>query len=266
MTILTVGTGAGGEVEETDRRDITLTPEELDALKYLRKYAKKLVVVVYAGSAVDLSEFERLADAVILAGFGGQNVSQAVARVLTGAVNPSGRLTETYAYSVKDIPSENTARDESQMVYEERLNVGYRYFTTANVPVLYPFGYGLSYTDFRYSNLQITREQENIFVSVEVENIGDVDGKEVVQLYVSPKNPSVDRPLRELKAFQKVFVKAGQTATVKMQLDQDAFTYYNEQTHSWQTDQGEFLLQICKNANEIALEHTVIRVPQTKES
>ena len=116
VTILTVGTGAGGEVEETDRRDITLTPEELDALKYLRKYAKKLVVVVYAGSAVDLKQFDELSDAVVLAGFGGQNVSQAVARVLTGAVNPSGRLTETYAYSIQDIPSENTARDESQMV------------------------------------------------------------------------------------------------------------------------------------------------------
>jgi beta-glucosidase len=206
VTILTVGTGAGAEVEENDRRDITLTPEELDALKYLRKYAKKLVVVVYAGSAVDLSQFDQLADAVVLAGFGGQNVSQAVARVLTGAVNPSGRLTETYAYSIKDIPSENTARDESQMVYEERLNVGYRYFTTANVPVLYPFGYGLSYTDFRYSNIRIQQEQGSVLVSVDVENVGEMDGAEVVQLYVSPKNPSVNRPLRELKAFQKIFI------------------------------------------------------------
>ena len=253
VTILTVGTGAGAEVEETDRRDITLTPEELDALKYLRKYAKKLVVVVYAGSAVDLTEFDKLADAVILAGFGGQNVSQAVARVLTGDVNPSGRLTETYAYSVKDIPSEQTKRDESQMVYEEKLNVGYRYFVSKNVPVLYPFGYGLSYTDFRYSNLQITREGESVTVSVDVENIGNMDGKEVVQLYAGPKNPSVDRPVRELKAFRKVFVKAGESVTVDLQLDKDAFTYYDEQTHSWQEDKGEVSLQICKNANEVLL-------------
>ncbi|MBQ8910466.1 MAG: glycoside hydrolase family 3 C-terminal domain-containing protein [Oscillospiraceae bacterium] len=253
VTILTVGTGAGGEVEETDRRDITLTPEELDALKYLRKYAKKLVIVVYAGSAVDLAQFDKLADAVVLAGFGGQNVSQAVARVLTGAVNPSGRLTETYAYSIKDIPSEQTYRDEGVMVYEEKWNVGYRYFTTANVPVLYPFGYGLSYTDFRYSNLQITREGESVTVSVDVENIGNVDGKEVVQLYVCPKNPSVDRPVRELKAFRKVLVKAGDSVTVDLQLDKDAFTYYDEQTHSWQGDKGEVSLQICKNANEVLL-------------
>lgn len=260
VTILTVGTGAGGEVEETDRRDITLTPEELDALKYLRKYAKKLVVVVYAGSAVDLSAFDELADGVVLAGFGGQNVSQAVARVLTGAVNPSGRLTEPYAYSVKDIPSENTARDESQMVYEEKLNVGYRYFTTANVPVLYPFGYGLSYTDFRYSNMQVTEKGETVTVSVDVENVGNTDGKEVVQLYVSPVNPAAERPIRELKAFQKVFIKAGEKVTVNLQLDSDAFTYYDEQTHSWQTEKGEVSLQICKNANAVLLESNLAAV------
>ena len=254
VTILTVGTGAGGEVEETDRRDITLTPEELDALKYLRKYAKKLVVVVYAGSAVDLAEFDKLADAVVLAGFGGQNVSQAVANVLSGNVNPSGRLTETYAYSIKDIPSEHTTRDESQMVYEEKLNVGYRYFTTANVPVLYPFGYGLSYTDFRYSNMQITHSGEMVTVSVDVENIGTTDGKEVVQLYVSPKNPFAERPIRELKAFQKVFIKAGQKATVNLQLCSDAFTYYDEQTHSWKSETGEISLQICKDANTVLLQ------------
>ena len=87
------------------------------------------------------------------------------------------------------------------MVYAEKWNVGYRYFTTANVPVLYPFGYGLSYTDIRYSNLQVSKEQENVLVCVDVENIGKMDGAEVVQLYVSPKNPLVERPLRELKAF-----------------------------------------------------------------
>ena len=259
VTILTVGTGAGGEVEETDRRDITLTPEELDALKYLRKYVKKLVVVVYAGSAVDLAEFDKLADAVVLAGFGGQNVSQAVARVLTGAVNPSGRLTETYAYSVKDIPSENTTRDESQIVYEERLNVGYRYFTAANVPVLYPFGYGLSYTDFRYSNMQVMHSGETVTVSVNVENIGKMDGAEVVQLYVSPQNPSVDRPVRELKAFEKVFVKVGQMVTVQLRLDEDAFTYFDEKSHSWQKEQGAVSMQICKHASSVILQEKIQR-------
>lgn len=255
VTIFTVGTGAGAEVEETDRRDITLTPEELAALQYLRKYAKKLVVVVYAGSAVDLREFDELADAVVLAGFGGQNVSQAVANVLTGKVNPSGRLTETYAYSVKDIPSEQTYRDEAVMSYEEKLNVGYRYFATANVPVLYPFGYGLSYSRFRYTDIKVDGMQ----VRVRVENVSDRDGKEVVQLYIHEEDPTVERPIRELKAFQKVLIKAGQSKEVAFTLTEDMFSYYSQQLHSWTANKGAFQVQICKNANEVLLSAPVIR-------
>ena len=257
VTILTVGTGAGAEVEETDRRDITLTPEELDALKYLRAHAKKLVVVVYAGSAVDLSEFDKLADAVVLAGFGGQNVSQAVANVLTGKVNPSGRLTETYAYSVEDIPSEHTFRNESVMLYEEKLNVGYRYFTTHGVDVLYPFGYGLSFSEFRYSDLKVEKKDEHVKVSVQVENISDRDGKEVVQLYVSEVNPTVYRPIRELKSFEKVLIKAHEKKKVVFELAEDAFSYYSETLNKWIINQENFMIEIRKNAHEIILAERV---------
>ncbi|MBQ2986690.1 MAG: glycoside hydrolase family 3 C-terminal domain-containing protein [Tyzzerella sp.] len=253
VTILTVGTGAGAEVEETDRRDIKLTPEELDALMFLRKYAKKLVVVVYAGSAVDLSEFENKADAIVLAGFGGQNVSQAVANVLTGKVNPSGRLTETYAYSLDDIPSEHTTRDEAVMVYEEQLNVGYRYFESYGVDVLYPFGYGLSYSEFQYSNLKVEVCDDKVNVSFQVENVSDVDGKEVIQLYVSELNPIIYRPIRELKAFDKVFIKAHEKINVQMQLGKDAFSYYSTCKKGWVLNSGIFFIEIRKNAHEIIL-------------
>lgn len=254
VTILTVGTGAGAEVEETDRRDITLTPEELDAVKYLRKYAKKLVVVVYAGSAVDLKEVDELADAVVLAGFGGQNVSQAVANVLVGKVNPSGRLTETYAYSLADIPSEHTYRNESVMVYEEKLNVGYRYFESKGVDVLYPFGHGLSYSDFEYSNLEIeVKENGNVAVKLQVENVSDVDGKEVVQLYVGEDRPVVYRPVRELKAFDKVFVKAHKKKEVCFELEKDAFSYYSEAQNRWMVEPGIFTIEIGKNVHDIVL-------------
>ena len=251
ITIFTVGTGAGAEVEETDRRDITLTPEELSALRYLRKYAKKLVVVVYAGSAVDLSEFDQLADAVVLAGFGGQNVSQAVANVLTGRVNPSGRLTETYAYSVKDIPAEQTYRDESVMVYEEKLNVGYRYFATNGVDVLYPFGYGLSYSEFQYSDMKVEKAENSVRVTVLVENISDRDGKEVVQLYVNERNSAVERPVRELKSFQKVFIKSGEKKEISFELTDEAFSYYSEEQNGWIRGNGDFYIEIGKNAHEI---------------
>lgn len=254
VTVLTVGTGAGAEVEETDRRDITLTPEELDAVKYLRGHAKKLVVVLYAGSAVDLKEVDELADAVVLAGFGGQNVSQAVANVLTGKVNPSGKLTETYAFSLADIPSEHTYRNESVMVYEEGLNVGYRYFETQNVDVLYSFGHGLSYSDFQYSDLETeVKEDGRVEVKLQVENVSDVDGKEVVQLYVKAANPVVYCPVRELKAFDKVFVKAHEKKEVTFTLDREAFSYYSVSQNKWIVNPGTFTIEIGKNAHEIVL-------------
>ncbi len=257
VTILTVGTGAGAEVEETDRQSISLSPEELDALKYLRAHSKKLVVVVYAGSAVDLAEFDKLADAVILAGFGGQNVSQAVASVLVGKVNPSGKLTETYAYSLADIPSEHTYRNEAVMAYEEKLNVGYRHFETNNVPVLYPFGYGLSYSAFTYSDLTVEMEDEKVTVSLWVENTSDLDGKEVVQLYVNEVNPVVSRPMRELKAFKKVLVKAREKEQVTLVLAKEAFSYYSEALSKWTTEAGEFIIEIGRNAHEIVLEKKI---------
>lgn len=257
VTILTVGTGAGAEVEETDRQTIKLSPEEMDALRCLRAHAKKLVVVVYAGSAVDLLEFDQLADAVVLAGFGGQNVSQAVANVLTGKVNPSGRLTETYAYSIDDIPSEHTFRNESVMVYEEKLNVGYRYFETRGIDVLYPFGYGLSYSDFQYSDLKVEVKERQVKVSLKIENRSDRAGKEVVQLYISEVNPLVYRPVRELKAFEKVFVKAHEKREVVFELTEEAFSYYSESLNKWTMNPGIFMIEIRKNAHEILLAERV---------
>lgn len=257
VTILTVGTGAGAEVEETDRQSISLSPEELDAFRYLRAHSKKLIVVVYAGSAVDLAEIDREADAVVLAGFGGQNVSKAVASVLTGKVNPSGRLTETYALSVDDIPSEHTTRDDSVMVYEEKLNVGYRYFESQGVDVLYPFGYGLSYSEFRYSDLQVEKDNDRVNVRFQVENTSDVDGKEVLQVYVNEVHPVVYRPVRELKAFDKVYLKAHEKKEVTFSLNTDAFSYYSTTYDKWVVNPGKFLIQIGKNVHEILLETSV---------
>ena len=117
------------------------------------------------------------------------------------------RLTETYTYAVKDIPSEQTYRDEAVMVYEEKLNVGYRYFATHNVPVLYPFGYCLSYSESRYFDLKVENTDARVTVCVKVENISDRDGKEEARLYDHKEDPAVERPVRELKAFEKVLIE-----------------------------------------------------------
>ncbi len=257
VTILTVGTGDGREVESTDRQTLSLTSEELDALRYLRKHSKKLVVVVYTGSVVDLTEVKQLADAVVLAGFGGQNVSMAVANVLSGKVNPSGRLTETWVASVDEVPSEQTYRNECCMIYSDQLDVGYRYYETHKKEVVYPFGYGLSYSSFQYSDLKLVVLDGKVNVSFLLENTSDRDGKEVVQVYVQEQNPHVYRPLRELRAFDKVFLKAHEQKRVTFELGREAFSYYSTARDGWTMDAGTFIVEVGKNVHEIVLEGKV---------
>lgn len=137
------------------------------------------------------------------------------------------------------------------------LRLGYRYFTTHGVDVLYPFGYGLSFSKFRYSDLKVEKKEDHVKVSVQVENISDRDGKEVVQLYVNEVNPSVYRPIRELKAFEKMLIKAHEKKKVVFELTEDAFSYYSESLNRWTANEGNFIIEIRKNAHEIILSERV---------
>ena len=182
----------------------------------------------------------------------------AIADILCGDANPSGKLTETWPISYDDVISKDTF-GKKNTEYREGIYVGYRYFATANVPVLYPFGYGLSYSEFRYSDLQVEKQGEEVEVRVKVENISDLDGKEVVQLYVGEEDPAVERPVRELKAFQKVLIKAHETAEVVFRLTEEDFAYYSEDLHNWIANDGPFRIEICKNANEVLLSEQICR-------
>ena len=168
--------------------------EEEETIHALARASEKLIVVVYAGAAIDMSDWIDEADAIVWAGYGGEFVNKAVSEVLTGKVNPSGKLTETFPISLEDVPSENAYRDEAVMVYSEGLNVGYRYFDSFDVPVLFPFGFGLSYSVFRYNNLTVERVGESVKVRFEIENVSDVDGKEAAQVYVREITKEVYRP------------------------------------------------------------------------
>lgn len=227
VTVLCVGEPNTCELEGFDRQQITLCKEEELAIHALANASEKLVVVVYAGAAIDMSGWIDEVDAVVWAGYGGEYVNKAVAEVLTGKVNPSGKLTETFPLSLDDVPSENAYRDEAVMVYSEGLNVGYRYFDSFGVPVLFPFGYGLSYSQFEYGNLTVGRDGDNVKVRFEIENVSDTDGKEIAQVYVREITKEVYRPYKELKAFRKVFVPAHGKTTVEITLDKSAFAYYS---------------------------------------
>lgn len=256
-TIVCVGDPNTCEYEAADRQQIRLTAEEERAIHDLALVSDRIVVIVYGGSAIDMKNWIDEVDAVVWAGYAGECGHKALARVLTGKVNPSGKLTETFPLSLEDVPSVNSYVDASVMQYSEGLNVGYRYFDSFDVPVLFPFGYGLSYSSFVYQNLKVTKEGDKVKVSLEVKNTSEIAGKETVQLYVRDITKCVYRPYKELKAFQKVFVRAHEIVEVKFELDRSAFSYYSVAKDSWTINAGIFELQIGKNVKDILLAQKV---------
>lgn len=257
-TVLCVGDPNTCETETIDRQKIKLCKEEEQAIHSLAEVSERLVVVVYAGAAIDMSDWIDEVDAVVWAGYGGEYVNKAVAEVLTGKVNPSGKLTETFPLSLEDVPSENAYRDEAVMLYSEGLNVGYRYFDTFGVPVLFPFGYGLSYSEFEYDNLSVEKDGDSVKVAFDIENVSDTDGKEIAQVYVRELTKEVYRPYKELRAFSKVFVKAHGKTRVELTLDRQAFAYYSVASDCWTVKSGVFEVQIGASVDDIKLTKKII--------
>lgn len=172
---------------------------------------------------------------------------------ITGKVNPSGKLNETYPLRYEDVPSAPYfPSKERNAEYREGLYIGYRYFETVGKKVLFPFGYGLSYTTFQYSNLNLS-ETKAVF---DITNTGDRDGAEVAQLYISAKCSGVYRPKKELKGFTKVFLKVGETKTVEIPIDRDAFRYFNVKTNEFEIESGEYEILIGASASDIRLSET----------
>lgn len=254
--ILGVGNDHLCECEGRNRQHIKLSKEQVDAIKYLSRFAKKLIVVVYAGSSIDMSDWIDDVDAIVWAGYGGQYVSEAVSKVLYGEINPSGKLSETFA-RLEEVPSEQSFIDYDRMVYEEKLNVGYRYFVCHNDKQIFPFGFGLSYSSFEYENMNVEENDEYFEISLDVKNTSNVDGKEIVQIYVRSLIESYNHPLRELKGFSKIFVKANSKESVSIKVYKDDLKHYSITTHSWELAKGKYVLEVGKSSINIVLEKEV---------
>ncbi|MFQ7022818.1 MAG: fibronectin type III-like domain-contianing protein, partial [Blautia faecis] len=185
----------------------------------------------------------------------------AVANILYGIVNPSGKLAETIPVKLADNPSYLNFGGGDKVEYREGVFVGYRYYDTKQMEVAYPFGYGLSYTTFAYSNLQISNtnptEKDTITVSVDVTNTGSIAGKEIVQLYVKDMTASTTRPEKELKGFEKVQLAPGETKTVTMELDKRSFAWYNTELHDWYAASGKYEILIGASSRDIRLSETI---------
>ena len=255
------------ESEGYDRTHLNLPDCQNRLIDKICDVQKNVVVVLHNGSPVVMPWKDRVS-AIVEAYLGGQAVGKAEVKVLFGEVNPSGRLSETFPNRLKDTPCYLTyGKGKDHAEYREGVFVGYRYYTTREMDVQYPFGYGLSYTTFGYSSLTVDKNEltdaETLSVSVDVENTGDRTGKEVVQLYVAPVSFEVLRPVRELKDFEKVSLESGEKKTVTFSLDDRDFAVWNAELHCWDVPDGAYRIQICRNAQEVILE-TEVHVKNTK--
>lgn len=267
VVLLYLGLDELAETEGMDREHMKIAYNQIDLLAAVQKANPNIVVVMSAGAPVEMP-WMNLAKGMVHGYLAGQAGAGAVANVLTGKVCPSGRLSETYPVSYEDTPIYHCwPGKEKTSEYREGLFVGYRYYETADIPVLFPFGYGLSYTSFAYSDI---RADENE-VHVTIQNTGSVDGAEVVQIYISKPDGKVFRPVKELKGFQKVWLKAGESKTVTIPLDDKAFRYYNVITNKWEIEGGLYRIMAGTNVAEISLstevsvEGTEARFPYKKE-
>lgn len=257
-TILAVGDSANLEFECADREGIKLSKEEEILINDFAKVAKHLIIVVEAGSAIDMSSWIDKVEAVVYMGYGGELGHKALANILVGKINPSGRLSETFPLKLEDSPAMKSYHDSSVMKYDEGLNIGYRYYETFNVPVLFPFGYGLSYSKFEYSNLKIEQIKDVYKVSFDIENETEIDGAEVCQLYIREVVKEVYRPDYELKKYEKIFIKAHEKKEVIIELKRKDFSYYSTYYDEYHVKPGAFDILIGKNSHDIILKERII--------
>ena len=249
VVLLFMGLDEIKESEGIDRADMKLVDNQLALLTAVAAVNPNVVVLLSAGSSLE-SQWVKDCKALVYGCLGGQAGAGALVDVLTGAQNPCGKLAETWACSHDDTPAkENFGGDGPTVEYREGLYVGYRYYDTAGVPTAFPFGYGLSYTTFAYSDLKA----DETGVTLTVTNTGSCAGAEVVQLYVAKPDAKVFRPVKELKGFTKVQLEAGESKTVTIPLDDKAFRYWNVATDRWEVEGGSYQLLVGASSADIRL-------------
>ncbi|MCR5153933.1 MAG: glycoside hydrolase family 3 C-terminal domain-containing protein [Lachnospiraceae bacterium] len=249
LVILNFGLCEISESEGMDRRNMKIEKNQIDLINALSKANPNLVGVISAGATIEM-EWENNFKALLHSYLSGQAGGEAMADILLGKVTPSGKLSETVPYTYEEVPTAAYfPSKERNAEYREGLFVGYRYYDTANKKVKYPFGFGLSYTQFEYSNLKVTKAG----VSFTLRNAGTVDGAEVSQLYVGLENSAIYRAKKELKGFAKTFLKAGEEKTVEIPFDDKTFRYWDTEKNSWETEGGAYSIMVGKNVEDIVL-------------
>ena len=261
VAVIFAGLPDAFESEGYDRSHMRMPQCQNTLISEIAKVQENVVVVLHNGSPVEMPWADEV-KGILEAYLGGQAVGQAEVDVLFGKANPCGKLAETIPYKLADNPSYlNFPGDGQTVEYNEGVFVGYRYYDTKEMPVRYPFGYGLSYTTFEYSDLQLSadkiKDTDTLKVTLKVKNTGDRAGKEIVQLYVADKTGAACRPVKELKNFVKVELQPQEEKTVEMELDKRSFAWYNTQIHDWYAASGEYEILAAASSRDIRLKKTV---------
>ncbi len=255
IVLLFLGLDEALEAEGIDRKDMSLRNNQLHLTKEILSVNKNVIVVLAGGSPVELP-FSKSVKAIVHTYLGGQGVGEAVTQVLTGLYNPSGKLAETYPIKYSDVSSYNYyPGKERTSLHKESIYIGYKYFDTIKKDVLYPFGYGLSYTTFQYSNICVNDNE----ITFDITNTGKVFGEEVAQLYIKAKNSKIFRAEKELKGFEKVGLRPKETKTVTITLDEYAFSYYNVNIDKWIIEPTTYEILIGSSSKDIKLKSEVIK-------
>lgn len=249
VVLFFIGSMVSEDTEKLDRRSAFFNPNYEMFIEAALDAGKKVIVVMQTGSAMVLNDWHTRVDGLVEMWLGGEGAGGAIADVLTGKVNPSGKLPETFPNRLRtDLEYPGSG---GVVEYRERFEVGYRYYDAHPTEVAYPFGHGLSYTTFSYGDIHVEKEENEIRVSVKITNTGMVDGDEIVQLYIGGFQNSVRRPIKELKAFHKVHLKTGQTQKVAFCLCEQDFGFYNVTVKDWVTEAGNYKIYVGASATDI---------------
>ena len=257
IVLLYVGLTENYESEGIDRVTMDLPENQTKLIEEICKVNDNVIVVLSHGAPITMPWKDNL-KAIITGYLGGEAGAKAMVDTLLGNSNPSGKLAESYPIRIEDVSSYNNfPGNEVNVAYKESIYVGYRYFDKKNIEVQYPFGYGLSYTNYKYDNISIKKKEDKYIVSFKIKNIGNYKGKEIAQIYITKENSKIFRAPKELKAFEKVELNIGEEKEVNIVIDKSAFEYYDVKLHRWNIEDGEYQIQVGKSSRNIVLKEKV---------
>ena len=256
--ILLVGTNSDWETEGNDRVDFNLPGEQNTLIEKVLEINPNAIIVLNTGSPVDMPWVNK-AKSILQSWYAGQEYGDALFEILTGLVNPSGKLPTTFPKRIEDTPAYSCYPGENlQMSYDEKLLIGYKWYDRKKIEPLFHFGHGLSYTNFEYSNLRISNSHQNDFIcSFDIENIGDVSGFEISQCYISFMNSNEDEPIKKLQGFDKTYINSGEIKKIEICLDSKSFSTWDIKNHQWEIKKGVFNILIGSSSNDIKLKDSI---------